>query len=73
MEGYVLYYRSKEGDVLDRVVWQHYGRQDNGIVEAVLNANPGLADLGPILPSGQRIKLPEFPEPESTGSIRLWR
>ncbi|MFB9149513.1 tail protein X [Roseovarius ramblicola] len=68
----MLYYRSRDGDVVDRVVWQHYGRQNDGLVEAVLEANPGLADLGPVLPAGIRIALPDIPEPEGAASVRLW-
>jgi len=38
-------YRTKEGDVLDRVCWKHYGAQA-GAVEAVLEANTNLAEHG---------------------------
>ena len=37
-------YTSKEGDVIDDVCRRYYGREA-GAVEAVLEANPGLADL----------------------------
>lgn len=67
-----VYYRSKAGDVLDAIVWQHYGRQDGRIVETVLQANPGLADLGPVLPAGVRVQLPQIAEPEPREGIRLW-
>lgn len=49
--------RSVDGDVLDGMVWRHYGRVP-GAVEQVLDANPGLADLGPALPPGTKIRLP---------------
>lgn len=65
-------YRTKQGDTVDRIVWQYYGRQDNGIVERVLDANPGIADRGPLLPEGLRIKLPEIQTDQSTDSVRLW-
>lgn len=68
----MLYYRSEAGDVIDRVVWRHYGRQNDRLVERVVDANPGLADFGPSLPEGIRVALPEFPEPGSTASVRLW-
>lgn len=67
------YYRSKEGDTVDRIVWLYYGRQNDGIVEAVLSANEGLAEYGPILPEGLQIALPEISDDDqSTGSVRLW-
>ncbi|WPY95588.1 tail protein X [Limimaricola variabilis] len=65
-------YRSSEGDVVDRVVWGHYGRQDGRLVERVLEANPGLADYGPILPAGVLITLPAEPGPSQAETVRLW-
>jgi len=72
MEACVLYYRSKEGDALDAIVWRHYGRQDGGLVEQVLEANRGLAFYGPVLPAGLTIALPEIEAPATTESVRLW-
>ena len=61
-----------EGDMLDAVCRLHYGPR-TGAAEAVLDANPGLADRGPVLPAGVRIKLPELgEEPPSSGAVRLW-
>ena len=72
MEVFVVYYRSKEGDTVDRIVWQYYGRQSGRIVETVLAANPGLSDLVPDLPEGVRIALPDVPDESTTASARLW-
>ena len=58
--------------MVDRIVWQHYGRQNDRIVETVLEENPGLSDYGPILPAGVRIKLPEIDQEQKTESVRLW-
>lgn len=66
------FYRSKEGDVLDAIVWRHYGRQDERAVELVYEANPGLADEGPVLPAGLRIRLPALPDPAPRHGVRLW-
>jgi len=68
----VHYYRSKDGDTVDWLVWTHYGRQDGGRVVAVLEANPGLAGYGPVLPAGLLIALPDLPETAETGGVRLW-
>lgn len=68
----MLYYRSKDGDTVDRIAWQHYGRQNERVVERVLDANPGLADHGPVLPEGVRVALPEIAQEQETGSVRLW-
>jgi phage tail protein X len=72
MEACVLYYRSREGDTLDRIIWQKYERQNDRILEAVLDVNPGVADLGAILPAGTIIALPEIEQDQDTGSVRLW-
>lgn len=65
-------YRTKDGDMLDYICWKHYGQQ-SGAVEAVLVANPGLADRGPVLPANVVILLPELPKPVvEVQPIRLW-
>lgn len=65
-------YQTRKNDVLDRICFKHYGHT-KGTVEAVLEANPGLADKGAVLPSGILITLPMLPEAESKKpSIRLW-
>ena len=64
-------YSTKEGDVLDRVCWKHYGAQA-GAVEAVLEANTNLAEHGEVLPAGLEIILPDLVLPETEKLIRLW-
>lgn len=59
-----------DGDVLDALVWQHYGRSD--VLAAVLQANPHLAQLPPILEAGLLIELPHLPLPLEAAVIRLW-
>ncbi|EFG1350078.1 phage tail protein, partial [Escherichia coli] len=40
---------------------------------AVLEANPGLADLGPVYPAGVEIVLPDWVyEPEVKETFQLW-
>lgn len=64
--------RTLQGDTLDAVCWRHYGRTA-GVVELALEANPGLADLGPVLPLGTLIKLPPAPPArEERRTIQLW-
>jgi phage tail protein X len=67
----VTRYRTQEGDVLDRVCWKHYGRT-GGVVELVLEANPGLAGRGPVLPIGMDIVLPDVPTERAPATVRLW-
>ena len=49
-----------EGDALtvSLIVWRRFKRPMPGLVEAILDANPGLADLGPILPLGTVFEMP---------------
>ena len=61
---------SKDGDMLDALCWHHYGRQD--VVPAVLEANPHLAGLPPVLTAGVIIVLPDLPEPGTLPVIRIW-
>jgi len=64
-------YRTRDGDMLDEICHSYYGRTA-GAVEAVLEANPGLAALGPAYAAGVVIALPELPSTETAQAIRLW-
>ena len=64
-----------EGDriALDALVFDVTGRED--MVAAVLDANPGLAAKGPILPVGTLVKIPEATaaeEIEPAQDVTLW-
>ena len=65
-------YTTKAGDTVDYIAWRHYGRQDGHVVALLLSANSGLADNGPLLPSGVTVNLPAMPEPEKQNGLRLW-
>lgn len=65
-------YRSSDGDVLDAICLRFYGNA-SGYLEAVLAANPGLAEQGPQLPADLSITLPDVPSLSSAKkTIRLW-
>lgn len=65
-------YRTSDGDVLDMICWEYYGRVE-GTVEAVLKANPGLADQGATFPAGVKIELPDLSDAVAeTKTLRLW-
>ncbi|MCD9147829.1 tail protein X [Pseudophaeobacter flagellatus] len=65
-------YHSKEGDTVDEIVWRHYENSVTGALEQVLEANRGLADLGPVLPVGTVVLLPVFEETKESESVSLW-
>lgn len=66
-------YTTREGDMVDWICWRHYGVQ-SGAVEAVLEANRGLAEYGDALPAGLEITLPEIALPvvSTDRMVRLW-
>ncbi|MCP8463097.1 tail protein X [Pseudomonas sp. ZM23] len=63
-------FRTADGDLLDRLCYQRYGHL-NGCVEAVLDANPGLADEPQPLRGGLVILLPELAA-QADPQVRLW-
>lgn len=64
--------RAEQGDTLDTIVWRHYGRT-GGLVEQVLDANPGLAEHGAVLPTGTLVILPPAAaQAEQTQMVNLW-
>ncbi|ELY6220277.1 tail protein X [Cronobacter sakazakii] len=60
-----------QGDTLDVICARHYGRTE-GVVETVLTANPGLAELGAVLPHGTAVELPDIAPAPAAESINLW-
>lgn len=62
---------ARQGDTVDLICYRHYG-QTAEVTEAVYRANPGLCELGPILPIGTPVKLPDLaPQPERE-IVQLW-
>ncbi len=70
--GSAVFYHSKEGESLDEIVWRHYSAETRGALETVLEANPGLAAKGPILPMATKVLLPSIDAPKEIESTRLW-
>lgn len=62
--------RTSDGDVLDSLCYTHYGHLA-GVVEAVLAANPGLADLPQPFAPGVMILLPDLAV-QQQATVTLW-
>ena len=63
--------RAIQGDTVDAICWRFYGRTA-GVTEAVLEANPGLADFGAHIPQGALVVMPaEAPQPQRQ-TVNLW-
>ena len=65
-------YVTKAGDLADEIAWNYYGTRDGLVVEQLLDANPGLADRGPVLPAGVTVVLPDFTLPATEQQVKLW-
>lgn len=65
-------YTTRQGELVDVICRRAYG-DESGYVEKVLDANPGLAGLGPILPIMTKVLLPDLPKaaPEKK-IVSLW-
>lgn len=65
--------RAHQGETLDALCQRVLGRTDS-VVEAALDANPGLADLGPVLPQGHPVNLPDTTQAvqSATATVQLW-
>lgn len=50
--------RANQGETLDLLCYRVFGRTA-GVTEAALEANTGLADMGPVLPMGTLVNLPD--------------
>lgn len=62
-------YITKEGDVLDWIVWRHYGTIS--VLEKVMKANPNITDEK--LSAGIEIKLPYIEMVQKADNeVKLW-
>ncbi|MES2042602.1 MAG: tail protein X [Pseudomonadota bacterium] len=63
---------ARQAEPLDELVWRSIGG-GAAAVEAVLAANRGLAGLGPALPEGTLVIIPDTnPAPEPLPLVQLW-
>ena len=63
-------YLTREGDTADRIAWAELGSE--AAVAALLEANPHLAELPPVLPYGIEVELPPTTPAVIDAPIRLW-
>jgi phage tail protein X len=69
-----LEYRTRDRDTVDLIAFKVYGSTAGGVVERILEDNPGVADLGATLPGGLLLTLRD-PEPATVSTskgVRLW-
>lgn len=64
--------RTLQDETLDELCFRTLGRTA-GVTEQVLELNPGLADLGPLLPEGTEVRLPDAaPATKRIDTVQLW-
>ena len=63
-----------EGDTVDLVAWRVLGPGYRAAVPGILEANPGLAAHGAVLPAGTKVVVPATVTPDEAGErpVRLW-
>lgn len=65
-------YITRQNEMIDTICRRSYG-DESGYVETVLDVNPGLAALGPVLPIMTKIVLPDLPRAAPERKIvSLW-
>ncbi|QSQ38936.1 tail protein X [Xanthomonas translucens] len=65
---------AQQGDTVDLLCWRYLG-STTGLVEQALELNPGLAQLGLVLPHGTAVDLPEVStttNAAATATVQLW-
>jgi phage tail protein X len=64
---------ARQGDTLDALLWRDAGIGPAG-VGPTLAANPGVAELGTIIPAGTAITVPNTPAEQSQTRklVQLW-
>jgi phage tail protein X len=67
-------YITKQNDMVDAIAARFYGSEHGETAEAILNANDGLASLGPLLPEGLKLVIPDLPpaKPTQLATVDLW-
>lgn len=65
-------WRTSDGDVVDAIARAVWGSEAGGAAERLLDANPGLAAAGPVLPAGLYVAIPAPPAAAAVRPVRLW-
>lgn len=65
--------RSIAGDSANLLLYRELGRCDDLAEEQLWRLNPDLAELGPVLPAGVLVRVPEVPsQPVAARSVTAW-
>lgn len=64
---------ARDGETVDALCWRVLGRSAQ-VTEETYSLNPGLADIGPRLPGGTQVDLPEISADTNPvrATVKLW-
>ena len=63
---------AEQNDTVDLLCLRHLGATA-GVTEGTYRLNPGLAELGPIMPLGRQVILPDLPATATrVETVQLW-
>ena len=63
---------AQQNDTVDALCLRYLGTTA-GVTEATYRLNPGLADIGPVLPLGRAVILPDLPATATrVETVQLW-
>ena len=63
---------TSQGDMVDQIALQAYGRRDGTTTALVLQANPALCNQPVRLPAGLTITIPDAPATMTDRRVKLW-
>ncbi|WP_337049259.1 tail protein X [Serratia fonticola] len=62
---------AQQRETLEMICYRHYGKTA-GVTEAVMDANPGIADVGVFLPYGYAVEMPDQVAAPTADTVKLW-
>ncbi|MGO3396944.1 MAG: tail protein X [Serratia proteamaculans] len=62
---------AQQHETIEMICYRHYGKT-GGVTEAVMDANPGIADYGVFLPHGYTVEMPDQVVAPAVDTIQLW-
>lgn len=60
-----------EGITLDLILWRRHGVRGQALVADTLSINPGLAALGPFIPLGASVIIPDLPPQPAPAAAKV--
>lgn len=60
--------RAEDGLPLDLILWRRYGVRGRELITngEIFAVNPGIAELGPLVPAGTEVVIPDLPAESRT-------